>query len=150
MQKTAELCHNVECPDTWTLENTIPTQPPRNTQLNQVIDLGDGSAVIQFDSQRSIKMLPPRLPSRPSDYTSSFQSSPQPSRLLPESRRDASLLGTQEEPEGVSIPVYQTQHPASPTPSDMRYTNICVLERQSVMTRKLPLDNSKNNSKRNN
>ena len=119
-------------PDTWTLENTVPTQPTRNTQLNQVVDLGDGSVVIQFDGQRSIKMLPSRLPSRPSDYTSSFQSSPQPSRLLPESRRDASLLGTQEEPEGVSIPVYQTQHPASPTPSDMGYANICVLERQRV------------------
>ena len=72
-------------------------------------------------------MLPSKLPSRPSDFTNSFQGSP-----LTLSKWDAFLIGTQEAPKKVSISVYQTQQPTSPTPSDMAYANIYVLEKQPV------------------
>ena len=84
------------------------------------------------------------LPGRYSDVTSQICSQfyTEPSRRS-ESRLGRQAIGSQENPKGVSIPVYQ---PASPTPSDMGYSNICVLEVAKVSIERLKemFDSEKN------
>ena len=113
-------------PETWFLEKATTIPIKQNTQLNQIVEDDDGSVVIRFDDHRSVKMLPGRYSDVTSQICSPFYT--EPSRRS-ESRLGRQAIGSQENPEGVSIPVYQ---PASLTPSDIGYSNICVLEKTNV------------------
>ncbi|GMN65873.1 hypothetical protein TIFTF001_034942 [Ficus carica] len=122
--------NEISFPESWTLEKASNRDPPQNCILNQITELIDGTVEISFSNQRKKQFSPPRL----SDFTSQspldlgkIQQKP----TLPRISSEFEISGTHENPNGISNPVYKPQDPSSPTPSDMGYNNICVLERSN-------------------
>lgn len=120
------------------MEKATSPQVTQNSQLNQIVELEDGTVVIQFDHQRSVRISPNKL-GRSSDVTSqcslkNLHKPIEPSRWSVQSRIESSVIGVHEEPEGVSVPIDQ---PTSPTPSDMGYANICVLTESKMSKERL-------------